>query len=61
MKEVLAIYAFTLLTPQIALELILFVGMFLVGHFMRDLRENLLSLVLFITTFTLLILFIYLQ
>lgn len=61
MKEVLSIYAFTLLTPQIALEVILLVAIFLVSHSLRVLRESVLSLSLFIATFTLLILFIYLQ
>ena len=61
MREVLSVYAFTLLTPQIALEAILLVGVFLVSHSFRVLQESLLSLLLFIATFTLLILFIYLQ
>lgn len=59
MKDALSLYAFTLLTPQIALEVILIVALFLTANSFLDLRKNLLPLSLFIGTLSVLILFSY--
>lgn len=59
MREVLSIYAFTLLTPQIALEVIVLIALFMVTDSLRDLYENLLILTLFIVTSALLVSFVY--
>lgn len=59
MKDALSLYAFTLLTPQIALEVILLVALFLTTNSFQDLRINSLPLSLFVVTFAVLVLFIY--
>ena len=59
MKEVMSLYAFTIFTPQLALEVILLLALFLVGSSMRELRENMTLLMLFVGTFALLMLFVF--
>lgn len=59
MKGVLSLYAFTLFTPQLALEVILLMALLLVTSSLRELRQNRLPLMLFVGTFSLLILFVY--
>jgi hypothetical protein len=61
MKDVLSIYAFTIFTPQLALQVILLMALFLVSSSLRELRRNWLSLLLFVVTFSLLMLFVYWQ
>ncbi|MFT6408497.1 MAG: putative membrane protein [Arenicella sp.] len=61
MKDVLSIYAFTIFTPQLALQVILLMALFLVSSSLRQLRRNWLSLLLFVVTFSLLMLFVYWQ
>ena len=59
MKSVLSVYAFTLFTPQLALEVILFMAIFLVSSSLHELRQNYLSLMLFIGTLSLLVLYAF--
>ncbi|MFT5573221.1 MAG: putative membrane protein [Cryomorphaceae bacterium] len=59
MKDALSLYAFTLFTPQLALEVILLLALFLVSSSLHQMRENWLPIMLFIGTFSLLILFVY--
>ncbi|MFT5276275.1 MAG: putative membrane protein [Saprospiraceae bacterium] len=61
MKGVLSIYAFTLFTPQLALEVILLIALLLVSDSLHEFRKNRLPLSLFVATFSLLILFVYWQ
>ena len=57
MKTVLSVYTFTLFTPQIALEVILLMALFLVSDSLRDFRDNFRPLALFVLSLTLLSLF----
>ena len=57
MKTVLSVYTFTLFTPQIALEVILLMALFLVSGSMRGARDNLRPLALFVLSLALLGLF----
>ena len=59
MKEVMSLYAFTLFTPQLALEVILLLALFLVGSSLRELRDNLTLLMLFLASLGLLLLFVF--
>lgn len=59
MKAVLSIYAFTLFTPQLALEVILLLALFLVSSSVPEFRRNFRPLIYFLSTLALLILFIY--
>jgi len=61
MKSVLSMYAFTLFTPQLALEVILLFAIFLVCNSLRELKENGRSSLLFLGTLLPLILFAYWQ
>ena len=61
MKSALSLYAFTLFTPQLALEVILLMAVLLVTSSLRELRENWRPLMLFTGTFLLLMLFMYWQ
>ncbi|GAA6136513.1 hypothetical protein NBRC116583_02600 [Arenicella sp. 4NH20-0111] len=61
MKDALSVYAFTLFTPQLALEVILILALFLVCSSLRDLRENTKHLMWFLGTLVLLVLFMYWQ
>lgn len=61
MKNVLSTYAFTLFTPQLALEAILLIAIFLVCNSLRELRDNWRSLLLFCSTLLALVLFAYSQ
>ncbi len=61
MKDALSVYAFTLFTPQLALEVILILALFLVCNSLRDLRENTKHLMWFLGTLVLLVLFMYWQ
>ena len=61
MKDVLSIYAFTIFTPQLALEVILLMALFLVSNSMLKLRENPRPLIFFLGTLALLILFTVLR
>jgi hypothetical protein len=61
MKDVLSLYAFTLFTPQLALEVILLLALLLVTDSLHEFRKNSLSLILFVATFLLIILFVYWQ
>ncbi len=61
MKAVLSIYAVTILTPQIALEVILLIGLFMVSDSFSELRENVPILLMFLVTAALLIAFVYLR
>lgn len=61
MKVVLSIYAVTLLTPQIAMEVILLIGLFMVSDSFSELRENVPILLLFLITAALLAAFVYLR
>jgi hypothetical protein len=61
MKAVLSLYAFTLFTPQLALEVILLLALLLVTDSLHEFRKNSLSLFLFVATFSLIILFVYWQ
>ncbi len=58
MKEVLSIYAFTLFTPQIALEVIVLIALLFVSDTLREFRENGWLIMLFMGTLSLLVLFI---
>ena len=60
MKSVLSIYAFTIFTPQVALELILLVATFLVCNSLDEFREDIKPLLLFIATLTPLLLYVFL-
>ena len=55
MKNVLSIYAFTLLTPQIAIEAILILGLFLFTSGLRQLAENRSASLAFFSTLTLVV------
>ena len=57
MKDALSLYAFTVFTPQIALEVILLMALFLVSSSIAELRKNTLSIMLFIGTLSMLALF----
>jgi hypothetical protein len=59
MKSVLSLYAFTLFTPQVALEVIILMAVFLVTGSLRELWQNRLPLLLFVGTLSLLILYAY--
>ena len=59
MKSVLSLYAFTLFTPQLALEVIILMAVFLVTGSLRELWQNRLPLLLFVGTLSLLILYAY--
>ena len=48
MKSVLSIYAFTIFTPQVALEMILLLAIFLVCNSLQEFRDNKRPLALFI-------------
>jgi hypothetical protein len=61
MKAVLSLYAFTLFTPQLALEVILLLALLLVTDSLHEFRKNSLSLFLFVATFSLIMLFVYWQ
>ncbi|MFT4636036.1 MAG: putative membrane protein [Arenicella sp.] len=61
MKDVLSIYAFTIFTPQLALEVILLIALFLMINSLQQLQQNKRSLILFLGTFLLLTLFVYWQ
>lgn len=59
MKDVLSLYAFTLFTPQLALEVILLLALFLAVSSMRELRENSRLVTTFLATLALLVIFAY--
>jgi len=59
MKSVLSVYAFTIFTPQLALEVILFMAIFLVTNSLHELRQNCLSLMLFVSSLSLLMLYAF--
>lgn len=61
MKDALSVYAFTLFTPQLALQVIIFLALFLVSDSLRQFRSNWPASLLFIGTFSLLMLFVYWQ
>lgn len=61
MKAVLSLYAFTLFTPQLALEVILLLALLLVTDSLHEFRKNSLSLIFFVATFSLIILFVFWQ
>lgn len=61
MKQILSIYTFTVFTPQIALEVIVLIALFLVSSSLVELRKNTLPLIMFLSTLALLVLFTYLQ
>ena len=58
MKDVLSIYAFTLFTPQIALEVIVLIAILFVSNSLAEIRENWLYLSLFLGTLALLVMYI---
>jgi len=57
MKDALSLYAFTLFTPQLALEVILLMAIFLVSNSINQFRENWRVVLLFIITALLLTLY----
>jgi hypothetical protein len=59
MKDALSLYAFTIFTPQLALEVIIFMAVFLVSSSLQQFRQNWRPLGLFVGTLSLLILFAY--
>jgi len=61
MKSVLSTYAFTLFTPQVAMEVILLLALFLVSSSLREFRDNWRIVFLFLGTLSLLILFVLWQ
>ena len=61
MKEVLSIYAFTLFTPQIALEVIVWIALLFVSDTLKEFRENWRVIMLFLGSLALLVLFVYSQ
>lgn len=61
MKSVLSIYAFTIFTPQLAVEVILLLALFLLSNSLYQLKQNKLTLSLFLVTLGLLGLFVYLR
>lgn len=58
MKGVLSVYTFTLFTPQIALQVIVIMALFLVSNSFRDFRDNARSWALFAVSLGLLFLFV---
>lgn len=61
MKSVLSVYVFTIFTPQLALEVILLLAIFLVFHSMQQLRDTWRSMLLFLGTLLPLVMFAYWQ
>jgi hypothetical protein len=57
MKEALSLYAFTIFTPQVALGVIVFIALFLASNSLQEYRQSWRSLVLFLGTLAMLILF----
>ncbi len=59
MKSILSAYAFTLFTPQLALEVIILMALLLVTQSMREFRENWPLLILFVATLLSLVPLVY--
>ncbi len=57
MKDAMSLYAFTLFTPQVAVEVIILMALFLVFGSLQELRDNAKSLSFFCGTLMVLVLF----